>query len=41
MQSFLRQKPYRLEEQNNQNDLQDFEAIPDLPAGAYANIFRG
>ena len=40
MQNVIQQKSYRLTVQNKNNDLQDFDAIPWLPAGAQAEIFR-
>ena len=32
-------KPYRLAVLNNKNHLRDFDTIPKLPGGAYAEIF--
>ena len=39
MQHLIQQKPYRFSAPNNDNNLQDFDSTPELPAGAYAEIF--
>ena len=39
MQILKQQRPYRIVVKNNKNNLQDFDAIPKFPAGAFAEIF--
>ena len=41
MQNLVQQRPYWLAVQNNKNDLRDFDEIPELLAGALAEIFLG
>ena len=36
----LQQRSYRLAVQNNENDMQDFDAISELSSEAYAEIFE-
>ena len=39
MQNLVQQRPYWLAVQNTKNDLRDFDEIPELLAGALAEIF--
>ena len=38
MQDHVQQKPCRLAVQNDKNESQDFDSIPELPAGACAKM---
>ena len=37
--NLMQQKPYRLAVQNNENNLRDFYAIPEFPAGVHVENF--
>ena len=41
MQNLSQHKPFKLAVQNNKNDLQNFDAVPELPTEAYTKIFLG